>query len=321
MIGIIRASLSRPICIQNQQYFANKLWKSNLKLSWKNLENTNRKWDLMFSCKFHSRPSALKQVLICKPYYKTGNVLRFFYSTVRFETKSSKFMVKINRNQFRTIFTSSRFLQRDQQNNISFFNNDTALYISAILIFMIGIAYAAVPLYRLFCQATGIGGDPRLANKFDLVKTMNPIRERKINVFFNADHHAAMRWNFKPTQKEITVVPGETALAFYTAKNPTDEPIVGVATYNVLPFQAGLYFNKIQCFCFEEQWLNPHEEVDMPVFFYIDPDYDDDPVLADVDDIVLSYTFFKAEKGKPLPLPGFMRSKSIPDSNKQPVVA
>uniref|UniRef100_H2XZV2 Uncharacterized protein n=2 Tax=Ciona intestinalis TaxID=7719 RepID=H2XZV2_CIOIN len=158
MIGIIRASLSRPICIQNQQYFANKLWKSNLKLSWKNLENTNRKWDLMFSCKFHSRPSALKQVLICKPYYKTGNVLRFFYSTVRFETKSSKFMVKINRNQFRTIFTSSRFLQRDQQNNISFFNNDTALYISAILIFMIGIAYAAVPLYRLFCQATGIGG-------------------------------------------------------------------------------------------------------------------------------------------------------------------
>lgn len=196
--------------------------------------------------------------------------------------------------------------------------SNTVIYIVSVLIFMVGMSYAAVPLYKMFCQVTGLGGDPKLGHKMDKVETMEPIRERRINVFFNADHHAAMQWNFKPSQKMITVVPGETALAFYSAKNPTDKPIVGIATYNVLPAQAGLYFNKIQCFCFEEQWLNPHEEVDMPVFFYIDPDFDDDPVLADVDDVVLSYTFFKAEEGMTLPLPGFMNIKSVQTVNPAP---
>jgi len=181
-------------------------------------------------------------------------------------------------------------------------------YLLATLVFMIGMAYAAVPLYRIFCAKTGIGGDPRLAgeNMSGKIEDMKPVKERKITVTFNADHHAEMEWNFKPSQKKVTVVPGETALAFYTAKNPTDQPIIGIATYNILPFQAGLYFNKIQCFCFEEQWLNPNEEVDMPVFFFIDPEYDDDPVLADTDDIVLSYTFFRSSEGMTLPLPGFM---------------
>jgi len=162
----------------------------------------------------------------------------------------------------------------------------------------------------------GMGGDPTLSRKIGLVQTMEPIRERKINVSFNADHHSSMQWNFKPSQNMLTVVPGETALAFYTAKNPTNEPIVGIATYNVVPFQAGLYFNKIQCFCFEEQWLNPNEEVDMPVFFYIDPDYDDDPQLAHVDDIILSYTFFKAQEGQTIPLPGFMKANSVVNLNE-----
>lgn len=93
------------------------------------------------------------------------------------------------------------------------------------------------------------------------VGTMKPIKERKIKVKFNADVAASMAWNFKPLQREITVVPGETALAFYTAKNPTDKPVIGISTYNVLPFEVGQYFNKIQCFCFEEQLLNPHEQV------------------------------------------------------------
>ncbi|NXT82692.1 COX11 protein, partial [Zapornia atra] len=101
------------------------------------------------------------------------------------------------------------------------------------------------------------------------------------------------------------VVPGETALAFYKAKNPTDKPIIGISTYNVIPFEAGQYFNKIQCFCFEEQWLNPQEEVDMPVFFYIDPEFVEDPKMAKVDLITLSYTFFEAKEGQKLPLPGF----------------
>ena len=205
----------------------------------------------------------------------------------------------------------ARNFPKSNENTISYI-----LYICSGVIFMVGVTYAAVPLYRIFCQATGIGGDPTLGRKLGLVQTMEPIRDRKINVSFNADHHSSMQWNFKPSQRMLTVVPGETALAFYTAKNPTKEPIVGIATYNVVPFQAGLYFNKIQCFCFEEQWLNPNEEVDMPVFFYIDPDYDDDPQLANVDDIILSYTFFKAQEGQTIPLPGFMKANSVVNLNK-----
>lgn len=95
-------------------------------------------------------------------------------------------------------------------------------------------------------------------------------------------------------QKEIKVVPGETALAFFTASNPTEKPITGVATYNVTPMKAGNYFHKIQCFCFDEQRLRPHEQVDMPVFFYIDPEFLNDPSMTDVTNICLSYTFFLA---------------------------
>merc|ERR1711997_662408 len=100
-----------------------------------------------------------------------------------------------------------------------------------------------------------------------------------------ADTAAQMRRNFRPQQSEVKLFAGETALAFYTARNPTSVPIDGVSTYNVIPFEAGAYFNKIQCFCFEEQRLNPDEEVDMPVFFYIDPDYDTDPFLKDTNEI------------------------------------
>nr|XP_046233287.1 cytochrome c oxidase assembly protein COX11, mitochondrial [Scatophagus argus]XP_046233288.1 cytochrome c oxidase assembly protein COX11, mitochondrial [Scatophagus argus] len=184
--------------------------------------------------------------------------------------------------------------------------NKTALtYIVAAGVGMIGLSYASVPLYRLYCQASGLGGTAVAGHSTDQVETMQPVKERVIKITFNADLHASMRWNFKPQQTEIFVVPGETALAFYRAKNPTDKPIIGISTYNVVPFEAGQYFNKIQCFCFEEQRLNPHEEVDMPVFFYIDPEFDEDPRMARVDTITLSYTFFEAKEGQKLPLPGF----------------
>lgn len=101
------------------------------------------------------------------------------------------------------------------------------------------------------------------------------------------------------------VFPGETALAFYTAKNPTNKPVIGISTYNVIPFEAGAYFNKIQCFCFEEQQLNPNEEVDMPVFFYIDPEICEDPKLEFLEDIILSYTFFEAKEGLNLVMPSY----------------
>jgi len=120
-------------------------------------------------------------------------------------------------------------------------------------------------------------------------------------VKFNADIAATMRWNFRPQQSEVRLYAGETALAFYTAKNPTEKPIDGISTYNVVPFEAGQYFNKIQCFCFEEQRLNPGEEVDMPVFFYIDPEFLDDPNLEKDDIITLSYTFFESRPGLVLP--------------------
>lgn len=184
--------------------------------------------------------------------------------------------------------------------------NKTALtYIVAAGVGMIGVSYASVPLYRLYCQASGLGGTAVAGHDADQVETMTPVKDRVIKVTFNADTHASMQWNFRPQQSEILVVPGETALAFYRAKNPTDKPVIGISTYNVVPYDAGQYFNKIQCFCFEEQRLNPQEEVDMPVFFYIDPEFDSDPRMARVDTITLSYTFFEAKEGQKLPLPGY----------------
>lgn len=98
---------------------------------------------------------------------------------------------------------------------------------------------------------------------------MSPVKNRKIKIKFNADVASSMRWNFKPQQREITIIPGETALAFYTATNPSDHQIVGISTYNVVPFEVGQYFNKIQCFCFEEQMLNPHEQVSSLILYLI----------------------------------------------------
>ncbi|XP_019349731.2 cytochrome c oxidase assembly protein COX11, mitochondrial [Alligator mississippiensis] len=184
--------------------------------------------------------------------------------------------------------------------------NRTALtYVAATAVGMVGLAYAAVPLYRLYCQTTGLGGSAVAGHGSDHIETMEPVKDRIIKVTFNADVHASLHWNFRPQQNEIYVVPGETALAFYKAKNSTDKPVIGISTYNVVPFEAGQYFNKIQCFCFEEQRLNPHEEVDMPVFFYIDPEFAEDPKMAKVDLITLSYTFFQAKDGHKLPLPGY----------------
>lgn len=130
---------------------------------------------------------------------------------------------------------------------------------------------------------------------------------RLIKVTFNADTSSSMAWNFMPQQSDIYVSPGETALAFYTATNPLDVPVIGIATYNVVPFEAGQYFNKIQCFCFEEQRLNPHEQVDMPVFFYIDPEFVMDPKMEHVEMLTLSYTFFEAKEDISIPVPSYAR--------------
>jgi len=180
-------------------------------------------------------------------------------------------------------------------------NRTTLLYLASAAIGTIGLSYAAVPLYRVFCQSTGFGGTIKEGHDVTKVETMEKKKERLLTIKFNADTAAQMRWNFRPQQPVVMVHPGETALAFYTARNPTEKPIDGISTYNVIPFEAGQYFNKIQCFCFEEQRLNPGEEVDMPVFFYIDPDYVNDPFLENTDEITLSYTFFESKPGFTLP--------------------
>ena len=174
---------------------------------------------------------------------------------------------------------------------------NTGRVLASVALLTFGISYAAVPLYRLFCQATGYGGTTLRHKDPVKLERMEPVRERKLVIRFNADTNASMQWDFRPQQHEIQVVPGEAALAFYSAYNRTDRPITGMSSYNVLPFDAGQYFIKIQCFCFEEQILNPGEHVELPVFFYIDPDISADPALAAVDTITLSYTFFEANPG------------------------
>ncbi|XP_078403147.1 cytochrome c oxidase assembly protein COX11, mitochondrial isoform X2 [Cetorhinus maximus] len=143
-------------------------------------------------------------------------------------------------------------------------NKTVLTYIAATAIGMIGMSYAAVPLYRLYCQATGLGGTAVAGHNVDQVETMEPVKDRVIKVTFNADVHASLQWNFRPQQTEIYVVPGETALAFYKAKNPTDKPVIGISTYNVVPFDAGQYFNKIQ-----EEYIENMEPGDIDVCFVV----------------------------------------------------
>jgi len=157
---------------------------------------------------------------------------------------------------------------------------------------MIGLTFAAVPLYKLFCQVTGFGGTPKVAS---LENKIN-ISEKKITIEFNSDINKKLDWYFKPTQRKIESKIGESVLAFYKARNNGNKSITGVATYNVLPFEAGQYFNKVDCFCFENQTLEPGEEVLLPVNFYIDPKILEDPSVKHLKSIVLSYTFFQSDE-------------------------
>ncbi|CAN6653180.1 cytochrome c oxidase assembly protein Cox11p, mitochondrial [Trichomonascus vanleenenianus] len=171
-----------------------------------------------------------------------------------------------------------------------------ALYSTSVIIGFLALAYAAVPLYRVMCQRTGYGGQPITdTTKFTPERLVPIDRKRRIKVSFSSETSGILPWRFKPQQREVSVLPGETALAFYKAYNTSDKDIIGMATYSVIPEKAAPYFSKIQCFCFEEQMLRAGEEVDMPVFFFIDPDFAADPAMANVDDIILHYTFFKAQ--------------------------
>lgn len=167
----------------------------------------------------------------------------------------------------------------------------------------IGFGYACVPLYRIFCAATGYGGTVKSLHNVDSSTITDRIRsgekgQREMTIFFTATAAENMPWSFTPLQPQIRVKVGDTALAFFSATNHLNRAVTGVATYNIAPMKAALYFNKIQCFCFEEQQLQPKETIDMPVFFYIDPEMERDPALAEVDELTLSYTFFPTEEAR-----------------------
>ena len=222
-------------------------------------------------------------------------------------------------------------------------NQQIAWYMIAVVIGAVGATYASVPLYKIFCQATGFGGttqrvtlqewaqdrDERestgvsrlvqnLLSKMPeppagirntgrvhtwtdedaaaKLASLRPVENgRLITVRFDSTVGDILPWTFVPAQLDVKVVPGETALSFFTVTNHSDKPITGVATYNVYPPKAGFYFQKIQCFCFEEQRLLPGETVDMPVFFFIDPDFLNDSQLHHVNNLTLSYTFFQTD--------------------------
>lgn len=166
-------------------------------------------------------------------------------------------------------------------------NTKLALNLGMIVAGMVMLAYASVPLYDLFCRVTGFGGTTQVA-----AQAPGATGERLITVRFNADTDPNLPWSFRTQQNSLQVRLGEQKLAFFHAENKADHTTFGTAIYNVTPNKAGIYFNKIQCFCFVKQPLEPHQSVDMPVSFFIDPEFMKDPDMDDVDTITLSYTFF-----------------------------
>ncbi len=166
----------------------------------------------------------------------------------------------------------------------------TVLQTVAVVVTMGALAWASVPFYDWFCRVTGFGGTTG-------VKTAgsDEILDQTIKIRFDASLERDMPWSFKPMEREMTLKIGETGLAFYEAYNPTDHPVAGSASYNVFPYEAGGFFNKIDCFCFEEQVLEPGERVQMPVTFFVDPEIVTDLDAQYVHTITLSYTFYEID--------------------------
>jgi cytochrome c oxidase assembly protein subunit 11 len=175
-------------------------------------------------------------------------------------------------------------------------NRRVGLIALAVAVAMLGLGYAAVPLYRLFCQVTGFGGTTQRATEAEAASASRAATGETISIRFDASLDRGLPWQFRPKQVTETVTVGQRDLVFYIARNNSDVPITGTATFNVEPEQAGAYFNKIECFCFREQTLRPGQEVEMPVLFYIDPKALDDPNMKGVEQITLSYTFHQAKE-------------------------
>ena len=168
-------------------------------------------------------------------------------------------------------------------------NRRTGLIAAAGALAMLGMGYAAVPLYRLFCQVTGFGGTTQRVSEADAAKVQ--VGATQISVRFDSNTDPDLPWKFMPSQVTQEMAIGTRKMAFYTAENLSGKPITGVASFNVQPELAGKYFHKVHCFCFNQQTLKPAEKVEMPVQYYVDPAILKDPEAAGIRQITLSYTF------------------------------
>jgi cytochrome c oxidase assembly protein subunit 11 len=170
-------------------------------------------------------------------------------------------------------------------------NGVIALACGAFVVGMVGMAYAAVPLYQLFCQVTGYGGTTQRAEQYS-----DTVLDRKITVRFDANTSSGLPWDFKPERRDVTMPIGETTQVSYVAKNLAKSASYGRSSFNVTPQFAGAYFMKVECFCFTDTTLEPGEEIEMPVVFYIDPEIVDLPEMKNINTITLSYTFYPIDE-------------------------
>lgn len=190
-----------------------------------------------------------------------------------------------------TITASNHKMHNQGKDHRDKTNNRLLFVVAVVAMSMVGLAYASVPLYKLFCQVTGFGGTTQIATQAPekALITVEPLAVR-----LDANVNPQLNWSFVPVEQEVSLKPGEEVTAIYRATNIGTTPSTGTATFNVTPQKAGPYFMKIECFCFTEQTLKPGESVDMPVRFFLDSEIVSDINTSDIDEIVLSYTFFKA---------------------------
>jgi cytochrome c oxidase assembly protein subunit 11 len=174
-------------------------------------------------------------------------------------------------------------------------NVKTGLMAGGLAVAMVGMGFAAVPLYRIFCQITGFGGTTMRVSEAQAATI--PVSNKTIVVRFDANQRG-LPWEFRPERPTDTVSIGARDMSVYIAKNNSDQPVKGMATFNVSPAQAGQYFNKVQCFCFTEQVLQPGQQVRMPVLYFVDPKIMTDPNTKDIEEITLSYTFYPVDETK-----------------------
>jgi cytochrome c oxidase assembly protein subunit 11 len=170
-------------------------------------------------------------------------------------------------------------------------NKKTMFILTGVGVAMLGLGFASDPLYDTFCRITGYGGTPQIAED-----NFSEVIDRTVTVKFDSNVASGLPWDFKPDQRSMDIKVGQSGLAYYTVRNESDMPLVGVASFNVTPIKAAPYFVKTDCFCFEEQTIQPGQELPLPVLFFIDSQLDEEKRLDDVKEITLSYTFFETDE-------------------------